>query len=480
LPVKFFGQNRILIGFVIGMVIVIGATLATYSTVEQYQQTINTLNNEKAIEDTAGSLFQELLDAEAGQRGYIITGNSSYLEPYHSALRSINVTDSQLKNLTKSDAILASNYSQLQPIIDARLSEMNHTLVVREQQGFAAAQALVLTGNGKLYMDEIRGIIGGMSNYVLVQEINTQDSANQLAAQRIYGVYFWATLGSGIIVYSIYAQRRELLKEHAAVAREQAALERETRNRRRAELLQDILAHDVRNYNQVTRMTAELIGEISVSDPYLKKLIDELLSSIDRSTALVDKAQKIGKVLSEEKANLHPVELMKTIDDSLDLIRNANIKQGKMITDEKRFGTDSASAKIMDARVLADNLLSSVFENIYSNAVRHTDSDSVWIETAIEEDPPYWKIAISDRGQGIEDSRKRGIFTRYLDSRKGSGLGLSIAHALVVDRYNGKIEIKNRVNDDYRKGTTVEIWLLGALVDKKLGVGKTEKISLSH
>jgi signal transduction histidine kinase len=46
-----------------------------------------------------------------------------------------------------------------------------------------------------------------------------------------------------------------------------------------------------------------------------------------------------------------------------------------------------------------------------------------------------------------------------LKTAKGSGLGMSIVHALVVDRYRGKIEVKNTVSDDYRKGTMVEILL---------------------
>lgn len=479
MSIKFFGQKRILIGFIVGILLVIGVALATYGTTEQYQHTINALNNEKAIEDTASSLFLALVNAETGQRGYIITGNASYLAPYQSALVSINETDSSLKNLTSKDLGLSSYYSQLQPLIKDKLSEMNYTIGLRQHQGFAAAEAVVNTGHGKVYMDEIRGVVSNITNYVLAQETNTQSSANQLAVERVQGVYFWTALAIGLIVYSIYAVRQELVREHAALAREEIALERETRNRRRAELLQDILAHDVRNYNQVTRMTAEILGEQFVGDPYTKKLIDDLLISVDRSSALVDKAQKIGKVLSEENAKLYPVELMKTIQDSISLIKNANLSQGKAIDDERRIGTSLSTANLNGARVLADNLLSSVFENIYSNAVRYTDSDSVWIETAIEEDPQYWKISISDRGQGIESDRMEGIFTRYLDSRKGSGLGLSIAHALVVDRYNGRIEIKNRVKDDYRKGTTVEIWLKSALPGKTVEETKPGKISLS-
>jgi two-component system sensor histidine kinase VicK len=206
---------------------------------------------------------------------------------------------------------------------------------------------------------------------------------------------------------------------------EQAALEREKRSRKTAELLQDILAHDVRNYNQVTRMTAELVGEQVASDPYTKKMIDDLLKSIDGSTQLVEKAQKIGKVLSEEDVELYPVDLMMTIEDSFTLIKSANLSEGKTIVDDRKIGIGSSLANHNEARVLADDLLDSVFENIYSNAVKYTNSDSVWIETAVEEEGPYWKVSISDQGQGMDDNRKREVFTRYLDSRKGSGLGLS-------------------------------------------------------
>jgi signal transduction histidine kinase len=91
--------------------------------------------------------------------------------------------------------------------------------------------------------------------------------------------------------------------------------------------------------------------------------------------------------------------------------------------------------------------------------VKYTPGESVFIETLVEEEPPYWKVSISDRGKGIEDDRKERAFTRYQNAAKGSGLGLSIVHSLVVERYNGKVGIRNRVPDDYRKGTTVEIWL---------------------
>lgn len=67
--------------------------------------------------------------------------------------------------------------------------------------------------------------------------------------------------------------------------------------------------------------------------------------------------------------------------------------------------------------------------------------------------------ALWDRGRGIPDGLKEGAFKRYLETAKGSGLGLSIVYALVTDRYGGRVALKNRVKGDFTKGTTAEIWL---------------------
>jgi signal transduction histidine kinase len=122
-----------------------------------------------------------------------------------------------------------------------------------------------------------------------------------------------------------------------------------------------------------------------------------------------------------------------------------------------------------DARVVADDLLEEVFTNILSNSVNYTERDEVPVEVEVEEERgkkildqkprPYWKISFTDHGKGISDRMKETIFTRYLSTATGAGLGLSIVHALVVERYSGKVAITDRVERDSSKGTKVEVWL---------------------
>ena len=51
------------------------------------------------------------------------------------------------------------------------------------------------------------------------------------------------------------------------------------------------------------------------------------------------------------------------------------------------------------------------------------------------------------------------FFSRYLENSKGSGLGMSIIQALVVDRYIGKVNVRDRIKGDYTKGASFEIWI---------------------
>jgi signal transduction histidine kinase len=66
------------------------------------------------------------------------------------------------------------------------------------------------------------------------------------------------------------------------------------------------------------------------------------------------------------------------------------------------------------------------------------------------------------QSQRIPDEIKSQAFARYLARASGSGLGMSIIHALVIERYKGKIPLRNRIENDYKQGTIVEIWLPNA------------------
>lgn len=275
----------------------------------------------------------------------------------------------------------------------------------------------------------------------------------------------------------LYSKNLETLVKERTCELERA-VENERRTRREALLLQDILTHDIRNYNQVTRLSAELLAEELKGNEQVEDIVRRQLESLEGMSELLERARKLGKVVSETDPRLHPVDLVSTIRNAMNLVeKSSTVKR----VDHK--------LKIVPARpkdalageclpfVLADYFLSDVFLNLYSNSLKYSDCNhngsELFIETKVEvqEEPassaekslmkePYWvKVSVSDRGKGIPDDIKQKVFSRFLNGAKGSGLGMSIVHAIVVDRYKGRIEVKDRVPGDHRKGTLVEVFL---------------------
>ncbi|MDH2901621.1 MAG: PAS domain-containing sensor histidine kinase [archaeon] len=237
------------------------------------------------------------------------------------------------------------------------------------------------------------------------------------------------------------------------------SLENEIRVSRQALLLQDILTHDIPNYNSVSRMSAEMLKEeVSANGPAeMQKLVDILLQGIDGSTMLIERTKKLGIAFAEKSPKLVPVNVLQKVDDAAKLVSNAFKGNQKRIHFKVRIPDQLNS----DPLVLADDMLLDVFDNLYSNSTKYTEGPDVEIETVLEEEKgtgDYWKVSVIDHGRGIED--KSRIFLRYFSkSTKGSGLGMSIVYALVVERYGGRMQARDRIEGDYTKGTVVEILL---------------------
>lgn len=100
--------------------------------------------------------------AEAGQRGYLLTGRDAYLVPYETALVKIPREIELLTQLTHDNELQQENLRHLREVTARKLAELAETIRLRREQGTAAALAVVLTDRGKLTMDEIRTILGNM------------------------------------------------------------------------------------------------------------------------------------------------------------------------------------------------------------------------------------------------------------------------------------------------------------------------------
>ena len=107
-----------------------------------------------------------VVEAEAGQRGYLLTGDPTYLEPYKNAVQKLEPALLQLRDAVVRDGTgpVRDRLTRLNNLIGKKFNELESTLALNEKSGREAAFQLIDTGIGKRTMEEIRSEAGAMAN----------------------------------------------------------------------------------------------------------------------------------------------------------------------------------------------------------------------------------------------------------------------------------------------------------------------------
>ncbi|AVH70402.1 response regulator [Nostoc sp. 'Lobaria pulmonaria (5183) cyanobiont'] len=196
--------NRLKIGTKIGASFALSlATLATIGLIS-YQSTNQLIETSSKETHTYKVLSQledlnlQLTNAETGQRGYVLTGEQRYLEPYNAAIQVLDQKLKVLQNLTADNPKQQQQLDILQPLITQKLDELKETIDLRQNQGFEASVKVVLTDRGKQLMSEIRKVIQTMEheeNTLLKQRSEkAQAAARQTLASIVYSIPLFSLL----------------------------------------------------------------------------------------------------------------------------------------------------------------------------------------------------------------------------------------------------------------------------------------------
>ncbi|HYO66354.1 MAG TPA: methyl-accepting chemotaxis protein [Archangium sp.] len=218
--------KKIALGFGLSLLVLLAIALVAFQGAQQLVQTTEGLMESRDQARSIREIRMMLLDAETGQRGYLLTGEERYLEPYH---RATQLVDSQLENLRK---ILADEPEQLarlvrlEPIIRDKLAELAETVRVRQQQGFNPALEIVRTDRGKLSMEQIRQGLGAMvgaedevwTGLEHAARASSQRSMVVLGLGTLLGLLVVA-LGSYVITRSITGPLDKLVKGAEQIGR---------------------------------------------------------------------------------------------------------------------------------------------------------------------------------------------------------------------------------------------------------------------
>ena len=151
---RVFNRGILLgIGLII-VVLIFNAGLSSWNT-RQIAEATERVTHTNEVLDAMDAILVTMVDAETGERGYLITGDAQYLEPYNSAIAAIHENIEHLKDLTADNPEQQARLPVLQERVDAKLEELERTIALRKEDPEAARQD-VLTHLDKNLMDAVR------------------------------------------------------------------------------------------------------------------------------------------------------------------------------------------------------------------------------------------------------------------------------------------------------------------------------------
>jgi signal transduction histidine kinase/DNA-binding response OmpR family regulator/CHASE3 domain sensor protein len=136
--------------------------LVAYTNVQTLRANQDKIVHSASVLMAIDDLLSTTQDAETGQRGYLLTGDRRYLEPYQAATSAIASKAEDLRSLTRDNPVQQAHIAQVDRRLDAKVAELKETIELRQTQGSAAALAIVVTDRGKIEMDAIRAQLAQM------------------------------------------------------------------------------------------------------------------------------------------------------------------------------------------------------------------------------------------------------------------------------------------------------------------------------
>jgi signal transduction histidine kinase len=466
-----------------GLLILIVVAGSSVWLSERTRENAADLQEAQSIRTRTSRLIALLLDAETGQRGFLLTQDPKYLEPYEAARRQIEPDIERLKELHRADPDQQKVLTDLSQKVTEKLAELDATIALAQAGNFAGAMDIMKSDRGRDSMDAARRtLLDLLARADIRLRADTEDmtsGARYLSVATIAGAALVFIFGLGSL-FIVLRYTRDLVRARSEVQTlnetlEERVQERTTDLARANDEIQRfayIVSHDLRApLVNILGFTSELEAAVAVVERFFDQgQIDETNAAAHEAKVAVkeDMPEAIGfirasstrmdglinailKLSREGRRVLKPERIV--FDELLDLLA-ANI----------RHQVSEAGGEIEVIRPLptlvSDRLaLEQIFGNLLDNAVKYRDETlPLRITIRAIERGRRVDFEVSDNGRGVAQEDHQRIFDLFRRSgpqdRPGEGIGLAHVRAL-VRRLGGDITVQSELG----AGTTFRVSL---------------------
>ena len=155
-------QRRLLLILTVGLFLTLGVVAYTCRAALGYDRLNDQVQRNHEVKEELSAVLRLVVDAETGQRGYLITDDPVYLEPYQEATSQIDARLARLDSLTKTSVLQQQRMPELRRIEKEELAVLQQTIQLDKEGRDMEAGQLVLSGVGRQRMDEFRHVVAEM------------------------------------------------------------------------------------------------------------------------------------------------------------------------------------------------------------------------------------------------------------------------------------------------------------------------------
>lgn len=414
-------------------------------------------------------LMSAVQDAEIGQRGYLLTGDPSYLKTYETALVEVPRLSARLRALVADSPVQQARAAGIAQTAKDRIDVLRQAVDLQKQGRADAALAVIKTHVGRDLMNKLRAQADRFAGTEQALLVERRERAS-LSRTVLVVVIVLALLTSALLAILVSAASRrqaaQILSQNKALVQERDGREAAEDMLRQAQKMEALgqltggIAHDFNN------MLAIIVGSLDMmmrrlqgGDEKLRTLAENALSGANRASSLTKRLLAFSRL---QPLDPKPVEINKCVSGMAEMLRRS---LGEQIAVEAVLGGGTWPAFVDQAQ------LESALLNLAVNARDAMDRggkltvetsnaflDQNYAEQHVEVEPgQYVLIAVTDTGSGMTPEVLAKAFDPFYTTKgvgAGTGLGLSQVHGF-VKQSRGHIKLYSEVG----VGTTVKIYL---------------------
>jgi signal transduction histidine kinase len=441
------------------LMLAIGLSLAIRDTEGAEDAALAEAGRASRISAHAFVFLQNLVDAETGQRGFLLTGREVYLEPYARGRAAVPDSLSSLRAMTRDQPDLSTVVDRMATLAERRLALLENSLEDRRRADAEGAAPPILPSEGKSLMDAVRRETAALLDLAQARAQAMQAEADADAARRaLFATALSLTAGvaSAILLALALREGARWREAAAAEARGHAA---EEAARSAAE------AADASKSRFLSAASHDLRQPLAAIGHYAGALLRRLPSGEAREiaerieTAAADMKRTFATLLDLSRLEagairpmLGPVDLTAVLASIESEFRETARLAG-------------VTLRVVPARAIVATdreLLESVIRNLLSNAIKATPGGKVLL--GVRRDPAGARVEVRDDGPGVPADRLAEIFDEYRSlspsggpSAEGAGLGLAIARRL-AGRIGARLDVRSAEGEGAVFSVTAPLW----------------------